>query len=353
MTESTNTIGTENFFRAFFLNLLISVFIIMTYVYVSDPFGSISTIYVESQEFNIQFGITLLIFTLLSFLAGSYHGFIAGFLGELLYQMAFYHDLYLEWCIIVALLGFLSGIYKYKPLKYQEGMKTYYTFIILIIISTIITGIITLIYFLLYSNEFNSETIIQNFGFKFFMQSLISIVFIIPLLLVLYDRLLAKEERFIYNMLLTHHPISASDHTFYFKFGRTRIYLCSRCSGVILGGIIALFLTYLIEHIFDARFSPEIAVLLCIVLPIPGLIDWGSQRLLLRKSTTSSRLFTGFIIGLALHFMSFTDKYYFFILFLVMFYFTIFFLLVYFGHKKELKLLKAEVEEFSTEEQLE
>ncbi|MFX1410165.1 MAG: DUF2085 domain-containing protein [Promethearchaeota archaeon] len=324
----------------------------MTYVYVSEPFGSISTLYVESEEFKIQFGITLLIFTFFSFLAGSYQGFIAGFLGELLFQMAFYHNLYLEWCIIVAILGFLSGIYKYKPLKYQEGMKTYYTFIVLIIISTIITGIIILVHFLLYSNEFNSETIIQNFGFKFFMQSLISIIFTIPLLLVLYDRLLAKEERFIYNMLLTHHPVSASDHTFYFKFGRTRIYLCSRCSGVILGGIIALFLTYLIENIFDTRFSPELAVLLCVVLPIPGLIDWGSQRLLLRKSTTSSRLFTGFIIGNALHFMSFTDKYYFFILFLVMFYFTIFFLLVYFGHKKELKLYKAEVEEFSTEEQL-
>jgi len=171
-------------------------------------------------------------------------------------------------------------------------------------------------------------------------------MFIIPLLLALYDRILAKDEKFIYNMLLTHHPVSASDHTFYFKFGRTRIYLCSRCSGVILGGIIALFSTYLIENIFNSGFSPEMAVILCIVLPIPGIIDWGTQRLLLRKSTTTSRLFTGFIIGNALHFISLTEKYYFFILFLIMFYFSIFFLLVYLGHKKELKLLKAEADGF-------
>ncbi len=92
MTEITDTIKDESFLRAFFLNLLISVFIIMTYVYISDPFGSISTIFIESQEFDIQFAITLFIFTFLSFLAGSYHGFIAGFLGELLFQLAFYHE---------------------------------------------------------------------------------------------------------------------------------------------------------------------------------------------------------------------------------------------------------------------
>jgi uncharacterized membrane protein len=350
LTEETNENEQVSLLRTIFLNILISIFIIMSYVYISDPFGSISTVFIENQDFEIEFGVTLLFFTFFSFLAGSYHGFIAGFIGELLYQLAFYHELYIEWCIIIAIFGFLCGIYKYKPLKYQEGMKIYYTFIILIAISFLMTGIIILFYYLFHHNEFNNETIILNFGFNFFIQSLLSVMFIIPLLLALYDRVLAKEEKYIYNMFLTHHPVSASDHTFYFKFGRTQIYLCSRCSGVILGGIIALFSTYLIENIFNSGFSPELAVLLCIVLPIPGIIDWGTQRLLLRKSTTASRLFTGFIIGNALHFMSFTNKYYFFILLLVMFYFTIFFLLVYLGHKKELKLIKAEVEEFSLEE---
>ena len=135
MTEESNESKGKKVFRTIFLNLLISIFIIMTYVYISDPFGSISTSFIKSQDFELQFGVTLLIFTFLSFLAGSYHGFIAGFLGELLFQLAFYHNLYLEWCLIIALLGFLCGIYKYKPLKYQEGMKIYYTFIILIVIS--------------------------------------------------------------------------------------------------------------------------------------------------------------------------------------------------------------------------
>ncbi|MFX1385683.1 MAG: DUF2085 domain-containing protein, partial [Promethearchaeota archaeon] len=171
-------------------------------------------------------------------------------------------------------------------------------------------------------------------------------IFIVPLLLFLYDKVLAKEEKHVYQMILTHHPLSASDHTFYLKFGRTKIYFCSRCSGVIIGGLIALFTTYLIYKIYNVEFSAEIAILLCIILPIPGLFDWGTQRLLLRKSTTRSRLFTGFIIGLALHFMSFTYKYYFYTIIILIVYFTIFGLLVFFGHKKEIRLLKADYDNY-------
>ena len=348
MNEEANGNEQRTLLRTIFLNILINIFIIMTYVYISDPIGSISTSFIKSQDFKIEFGVTLLIFTFLSFLAGSYHGFIAGFLGELLFQLAFYHELYLEWCLIVAILGFLCGIYKYKPLKYHEPMKVYFTFLTLIIISFALMGVLILFQNIFYPGQFSLETLIVNYGFRFLVQALLSIVFLVPILLFLYDWILAKDEKFIYNMLLTHHPISASDHTFVLTFGRTKVYLCSRCSGVILGGIIALFSTYLIENIFNAQFSPELAVILCIVLPIPGIIDWGTQRLLLRKSTTTSRLFTGFIIGNALHFISLTEKYYFFILFLIMFYFSIFFLLVYLGNKKELKLLKAEADGFSS-----
>ena len=130
--------------RTVFINLLIVSFIIMTYVYLSDPLGSISTIFLEYQEFHINFGFVLLIFCFFSIIAGKFQGLIAGFLGELLYQLAFYHTVYLEWCLLVAIFGFLCGIYKYTPLKYQEGIKAYYTFISLIIISTILTGLIIL-----------------------------------------------------------------------------------------------------------------------------------------------------------------------------------------------------------------
>lgn len=152
-------------------------------------------------------------------------------------------------------------------------------------------------------------------------------------------------------MILTHHPTSASDHTFYLKFGRTKIYFCSRCSGVILGGLFAVFATHMLELVFQTEFNGELALLLIIILPIPGIVDWGTQRLLLRKSTTGSRIFTGFIIGNALHFMSFTYKYYFFTFMILIIYFSIIGALIYFGHKKEMKLLRMEDYPYLDEEE--
>ncbi len=339
----------KNYLRFIFLNLLIIAFIIISYVYISESFGSISSIFINNQEFSVQFGITLLIFTFFSILAGPIHGVISGFLGELLFQLAFYDTLYLEWCFIVAILGLLSGIYKYRPLKYYDPLNVYYTFIALIIVSSVIFGLIMVIQFFLYPGQESAEMIIINYGFKFFLQALISIIFIVPILLLIYDRVLSKEERHLYYIILTHHPLSASDHTFYLKFGRTNIYFCSRCSGVIIGGLIALFTFYLTYKIFHVEFSAEFSLLLCIVLPVPGLIDWGTQRLFLRKSTTSSRLFTGFIIGSALHFMSFTYNYYYYTLLILVVYFGIFGVLVFLGHKKEMKLLKEELDNFPPE----
>jgi uncharacterized membrane protein len=332
----------KNYLRLVFLNLLISLFIIISYVYISEAFGSISTIFIESQEFILSFGFTLLLFTFLSVLAGSLHGLIDGFIAEFLYQVAFYNQIHIEWCLIVAMLGLLVGFYKYKPKKYHEGIKVYYTFLVLVISAFITTGAIIMFQGLFYPGQIALETLIINYGFKFFSQALISIVFVVPILLVLYDKAFAASEKHLYYMFLTHHPISASDHTFYLKFGSTKIYFCSRCSGVVLGGLSSLFLTYLLERIINTELISEIALILIIILPIPALVDWGTQRLLLRKSTTGSRLSTGFILGSALHFMSFTYKYYFLTVLFLIIYFSMFGVLVYFGHKKEMKLLREE-----------
>ncbi len=352
MKENAQKREQNHLLRVIFLNLLIIAFIIISYVYISEPFGSISTVFIESQEFSVYFGVSLLIFTFFSVLAGSLPSLIAGFFGELLFQLAFYNTLHLEWCFIIAIFGFLCGIYKYKPLKYKDGIKIYYTFIVLIIISFITASLIITFQFIFYGDQLSAEIIVYNYGFKFFLQSLISIIFLVPILLIIYDKFLATHERHLYYTVLTHHEFTANDHTFYLKFGRTKIYFCSRCSGVILGGLTAIFASYLIEKILNSELSAELALLLIIILPIPGIIDWGTQRLLLRKSTTESRLFTGFIIGAALHLMSFTYKYYFYTMLILVIYFSIFGMLVYLGHKKEMKLLEEELNNLSPEEEL-
>ena len=328
--------------RSIFLNVFVCLVILICYIYASLYFGSISTNYITNSKFYISFGITLSIFGILSILKGKIHGFISGFFGELLYELAVYQIIYLHWCLIVAFFGFLCGIYKYRASKYQKIKNILFTYLVLII-SSLLTTILIIV--LLKDNYL---------GLKFFIQALISVIIPSPLLLFLFDKALSTEERHVYVIPLTHHPISMMDHTFYIKFGKVYTYFCSRCSGVIIGATIAVIVIDLTELILNVIFPPEFALISCIVLPIPGLIDWGTQRLLLRKSTTESRLFTGFIIGMALYFMSLTGRYYFFTIFLLILYFSIFGVLVYFGHKKEIKnemkLLNKDLDELHNSE---
>jgi len=337
--------------RFIFVNILVVVFIIMSYIYISKSFdASISTPFIGINEFSLVFGVSLLVFTFFSILSGPIQAFIAGFIGELIIQLAFYNTIYFEWCLFVAIFGFIAGIYKYKPLKYQKLKGVFYTFLVLIINSVIVMFLLPLSQVLFYSSSLQFEILIINFGFKFFLQAIFSAVIIVPILLFIYDKVLASTERHLYYLLLTHHPVSASDHTFYFQFGRTKIYLCSRCSGMIIGIIISAFLTYLVQLIFKVQLSSELALFVIIIFPIPGLIDWGTQKLLFRKSTTESRLFTGFIIGVALHFISFTGEYYFLTLMIVPFYFSILVILIFLGQKKLIKELNKELTQEPTGE---
>jgi len=340
----------DSLLRTIFLNLLIGFFMIMAYFMVSESFGSISTIYIENPEFFIQIGVTLFIFTYLSVLAGPIHGGIAGFIGEYLYQLAFYDNIFLQWCVIIGVFGFSVGLYKYKPLKYHNGKNVYYTFIALILASFFTMFLITMVQITTDCCGIDVEAALLNYGFKFLVQALISIVFFVPIFLIIYDKAFASEEKRVYHEILTHHPLSQSDHSFYLKFGRTKIYFCTRCSGFILGALFSMFLFHLITLIFPLEISAEFAFLLCIILPIPGLIDWGTQRMMYRKSTTESRLLTGFIIGVALHAMTYTRHYYFQMFFLLILYFSIFFIMMFIGQKKAMRLWKAQIEQLANGE---
>ncbi len=119
---------------------------------------------------------------------------------------------------------------------------------------------------------------------------------------------------------------------------------------MIIGVILSVFLTHLVHLILNVQFSSELALFIIIVFPIPGLIDWGTQKLLFRKSTTESRLFTGFIIGVALHFISFTGEYYFLTLLIVPFYFSILIILIFLGQKKLVRELNKELTHEPSEE---
>ena len=338
--------------RFIFQNLLIAYFTIMLYFYFSELYGSISTSYINNNSFEIQFGITMVIFTLLAKFFGMYHGIISGILGEFAYQLAFYEIFHFEWCIIVGFYGFLCGFYKYKPQKYRINRKVFLTMISLLISGLLCSLFIIILLSIINVNFFDPYIIFIGKGFKFLIESILSTLLIVPSILFLYDKFLARKEKQIYSEFLTHHPLSEEGitHTFYLRGGQTKIYLCSRCSGLFLGFISSFFFTHLLENIYNSYFSPEFALLLCIILPIPGLIDWSIQAVRIHSSSTERRILTGFLIGSALHMIAFTRSYYIVTLIIVLIYFIIFFYFVYIKQKKVRETFEREMNSFSSED---
>lgn len=319
--------------RKIFINIFISLFIIICYSLFSSVLGSISTPFITSDEFFIQFNLPLFIFTFLIILAGPLHGFITGFLSEFIFQVTYYRMVYIDWCLIVGILGLIVGIYRYRI-----GIKIYKT-AISIFTSSIITAIIILgVHYLKNLGSLELGQILINYSLKYIIISMISIQIWIPLLILIYDKFFASKERDLYYFSLTHHPASEKDHTFYFQFGETKIYLCSRCSGLVIGGITAIFLTTTIELAFKFKFNPELALVLLILFPIPAEIDWGTQKLRGRKSSTGSRIFTGILLGSGLHFVKLSQQYFLIGLGFVVLYFSIVFLVRYIVSKKERKI---------------
>ncbi len=75
------------------------------------------------------------------------------------------------------------------------------------------------------------------------------------------------------------------------KFYGLENYFCSRCMGLLFGGILGILLIWI-------RF--EIPIILLILLMIPMLIDGFLQLFNFRESDNYFRLSTGFCFGLSL-----------------------------------------------------
>lgn len=109
----------------------------------------------------------------------------------------------------------------------------------------------------------------------------------------------------VYLQWLTHHFIEEDDHTIVFQLGKVRIYLCTRCTAMIYGVVFALNIIVLLFGEFNLDVNTKLAFWLDLFLPLFPLLDWGLQAVQIRKATTASRIFTGFILGITMQLMPF------------------------------------------------
>jgi len=131
----------------------------------------------------------------------------------------------------------------------------------------------------------------------------------------------------LYHDLLTHHPLSADNHTIVFYLGKVRIYFCTRCTGTIYGTFFGLFFIEILSLVWNLTLAPITALWLIILLPLFPITDWGLQAIHYRPANTTSRLFTGFILGISIILIQWTRGYEIYMILILVVYFTLFFLL--------------------------
>jgi len=139
----------------------------------------------------------------------------------------------------------------------------------------------------------------------------------------------------LYSEVFSHHSILEDNHTIVLRLGKVRVYLCTRCTAMILGVIISGTLFWMLSELNQWMFPAEIAIWLVYLAPIIPLTDWGLQALHIRPATTTSRLITGFILGICLNMIMYAQGYETRILIAIAIYFSIFGVLYYFRSREK------------------
>jgi len=329
----------------YFKNQLIRIFFIIVFYYFSSKMsGYLAFLEAFPNKFkilNFQFFTGILVLILLSNLWGSIVGSIGGLIGELIYQFISIHFIIWPHLLIITLIGFMSGLIKYNKdtfIRKLYIMRFFYIIIITMFASLLLLLIFTFIYIKDFSFDINSPagSIVLFNNIQFLISFIISCMFLSPLIILAIDRFLKfSSNQFgnIYLIPFTHHTIYDSDHAIPIYIGGYNFFVCTRCTGMIIGIIIGLFIQSVLKLGFYIDMDPNLVFLLTLLSPIPGIIDWGVQKLGFIKSNDYKRILTGILVGMAIHFLTLMDPKDIRAPILLITYFSIFVFLIIFSSK--------------------
>ncbi|WP_371803094.1 DUF2085 domain-containing protein [Candidatus Lokiarchaeum ossiferum] len=314
-------------------------------------------------QFHILFWISLCILWILAKIFNRYAVFFAGIAGEFFLEWT--HSTNIQWVLIVY-VGWSILAESFRPYRggeYYQGKHVFKQ--IGFSLAQLLLFLPILFFGFIFNTTFTAELTLNTARWlllaNFFVNNLL---IIIPSWLGLWilDRLLSpyfplsKEEEAIlvaqeeneddeqlksyfpqpgecYVQSLTHHSFFEDDHTIVIQLGKVRVYLCTRCTAMILGAAVTFFIISLITYSLEIQISGVWAFWFAALLPLLPLTDWGLQALLIRKATTSSRLFTGFIIGVAMNMITLADSHQTTLIIIILGYFLIFGVLSIFRKK--------------------
>ncbi|MFW9831387.1 MAG: DUF2085 domain-containing protein [Candidatus Thorarchaeota archaeon] len=101
------------------------------------------------------------------------------------------------------------------------------------------------------------------------------------------------------HLLISHHDPPFMNRCWHITFRGHTLHICARCSALLVGIILTLYLN---SFIFRIPVNP-LTFFFAFLLSLPAVIDWSSQTLQMRESRNLTRSFTGFLLGNAVGFV--------------------------------------------------
>ncbi len=104
--------------------------------------------------------------------------------------------------------------------------------------------------------------------------------------------------------LLSHHTEDHLDRALCLNFLGKKLYVCARCTGLTLGFISGILLQ---TFSIITNLEQNLSLLLAIALALPAMVDWWTQSVFGRESRNYIRVLTGYVLGLAVTFLRFSN----------------------------------------------
>jgi uncharacterized membrane protein len=102
------------------------------------------------------------------------------------------------------------------------------------------------------------------------------------------------------SILLSHHRADEAHRTLALSFAGSEVRLCTRCTGILVGGIAFLLISGLYRSLGTATTAFQISQVPFALAPLPASYDWARQTRLGAETDTPRRFGSGILLGLAL-----------------------------------------------------
>lgn len=102
----------------------------------------------------------------------------------------------------------------------------------------------------------------------------------------------------------------AHNHWFTIRVLGREVRLCARCSGYVLGLLVAMALNGLIGSQIFSSLPVNLQFKVCLMTLLPLAVDWLTQSWGWRKSNNGLRLLTGAVLGTGVFLFSLVDSAY-------------------------------------------